>query len=782
MTSPSNTILIRAKFTCFCLALLGAALSISAISIAIGVYALLLAVSWSNESRKELPRLNQSVILLLFVLSAAASTAMTQYPRESIMGLVKYSQGFLLLYAGADAIRCRRDLWRAVGVLMAAQLLCAVSGIGQDWLGRDFILGRAPILFTAEKTRITGPFKHANDFATFLLAAPVIILSLLSGTLAAGKRLRSACLAIFMAVVVWALFRTMSRSAFLGVVSACTAVLLLNRSWKGLLLMAGLGAGVLAIPSSFQYRLMQLAGGQGTDFGERLFLIRASVRMIADRPWFGLGPNTYSRWFSFYNPPDPAAPVQMYSHNSFLQIGTEIGLVGLTLYIIFVGSTLFVLRPRIMAVKSKTADDLLRVGLWCSVIGLIVNALFESLLQSTQLRTLFWSLAGMAVAASALDARTHSRVILSHDWLNGMRGGEKCVESLLRLFPDAQIRTLLAEPSKLSEMISRRPIRTSFIQRLPQGVERYKWFLPLFPLAIRTLSPRPGECDLIISTSHCVAKGIRAPKGIPHICYCFTPMRYAWLFFDEYFGRLPAWIKPPVKLILSALRRWDQASSSGVTHFIAISEHVKKRIKKFYGRDAVVIYPPADLDYYTPPAEGEPREDFYLLVSALVPYKRPDLAVLACNHLKKRLVIIGTGPEMESLRKIAGPTVSFAGWASSEQIRDHYRRCKALIFPGEEDYGIVPVEAQGCGAPVIAYGVGGALETVRDGVTGLFFKDQTLDSLESAIAKAAGIPWDSAAIRTHAEKYSEPRFRDAMSRFVGEHCPGIDMSGEERRP
>lgn len=359
------------------------------------------------------------------------------------------------------------------------------------------------------------------------------------------------------------------------------------------------------------------------------------------------------------------------------------------------------------------------------------------------------------------------RVIFSHDWLNGMRGGEKCLESLIRLYPNCQIRTLLAQPAKLSDILRSKPIRTSFVQKIPGGVERYKWFLPLFPAAIRSLDPRPGECDLVISTSHCVAKGMRAPKNVRHICYCFTPMRYAWLFFDEYFGDFSPLLKPLVKAVLAWLRAWDRSASRHVTDFIAISEHVRKRIQKFYGRDAAVIYPPADLDFYTPaPGAGNARDDFYLLVSALVPYKRADLAVEACKRLGRRLVVIGSGPELERLKALGGPAIEFKGWADNADIRDHYRRCRALIFPGEEDYGIVPVEAQGCGAPVIAFGAGGALETVRDGVSGLFFDQQTVEGLTAAIRKSEAAAWDPAAIRANAERFGEPRFRAEFERYV----------------
>jgi len=369
------------------------------------------------------------------------------------------------------------------------------------------------------------------------------------------------------------------------------------------------------------------------------------------------------------------------------------------------------------------------------------------------------------------------KVAFFHDWLNGMRGGEKCLDSLLREYPEGEIYTLVHEPGAVSSRIESRPVVTSALQRLPGGRRFYKAFLPFLPRLARSVRARP--CDLVISTHHCVAKGFRKPApGVPHLCYCFTPMRYAWLFFDEYFGNFPAPLKAPLKRFLGSLRRWDLSTNGGVTHFVAISEHIRDRIRRFYGRDAAVIYPPVDTDFYRP-AAGPPREDFYLLVSALVPYKRPDLAVRALNELGQPLVVIGRGPEEKRLRRMAKPNVRFLGGASNETIRDHYRRCRALLFPGEEDFGIVPVEAQACGAPVVAFGRGGALETVRAGRTGVFFFEQSVESLLQALKKERLILWDPELIREQAEKFNEPRFREEFRRFVREQVLGAAAAPAE---
>ncbi|HMO04443.1 MAG TPA: glycosyltransferase [Kiritimatiellia bacterium] len=354
------------------------------------------------------------------------------------------------------------------------------------------------------------------------------------------------------------------------------------------------------------------------------------------------------------------------------------------------------------------------------------------------------------------------RAALAHDWLTGMRGGEKVLELLAAGFPDAPLHCLLHKPGSVSPVITNRPVHTSVLQRMPAIARTYRYYLPLFPLAIRTLGP--ADADLLISTSHCAAKALPHTRRTRHLCYCFTPMRYAWTFREEYFGasRLKHLALAP---LLGGLRRWDKANSAGVDRFVAISHHVRRRIEQFYGRDADVVYPPADTAYYTPDP-SIPREDFDLVVSALVPYKCVDLAVAAYTRTRRNLVVIGAGTEFERLSAAAGPTVRLLGWQPDDVIRDHYRRCRSLIFPGEEDFGIVPVEAMACGTPVVAFGQGGVTETVVNGTTGLFFHAQTADALAQASAAATDHPWDHNAIRTHAERFGQQAFINGLAASI----------------
>ena len=292
------------------------------------------------------------------------------------------------------------------------------------------------------------------------------------------------------------------------------------------------------------------------------------------------------------------------------------------------------------------------------------------------------------------------RVALVHDWLTGMRGGEKCLEVLCQAFPDATLHTLIHRKGALSPPIEAMTIRPSPLQRVPGVLDHYRRLLPMMPLATRAW--RFGDVDLVVSLSHCVAKMARPPLGVPHVCYCFTPMRYAWEGRDAY---LASWTDRPIRralanTLLDRLRHQDRATSGRVSHFVAISETVRDRIGRCYGRESRVIQPPVDVEFFTP--APLPREDFYLCVSALVPYKNLDQAVIACTRSNRPLVLIGSGPERARLERLAGPSVRFLGWQPDEVIRDHYRRCRALLFPGEEDFGIVPIEALGCEAPVIA--------------------------------------------------------------------------------
>ena len=355
------------------------------------------------------------------------------------------------------------------------------------------------------------------------------------------------------------------------------------------------------------------------------------------------------------------------------------------------------------------------------------------------------------------------RVVFSHDWLNGMRGGEKCLEALCELYPDGPIYTLFCEKRWISAPIARHSIITSKVQRFPGVFSFYRNYLPFFPYAVEAFSPEPA--DVLISTHHCVAKGIRKPEKSIHICYCFTPMRYTWGFFDEYFGKRNFFSKAFIAFFLKKIKKWDLKSNAGVDHFVAISQHIRNRIRLCYGREAEVIYPPVDTGFYSPdPAVI--REDFYLVVSALVAYKRVDLAVSAFNRMGKKLTVIGEGPEKKSLQKIAGKNIQFLGWQSDERIRGFYRRAKALVFPGEEDFGIVPVEMQACGGSVIAFEKGGALETVKDGGTGIFFKAATENSLIDAIHRFEVMTWDPQKARERALGFSRERFKTQMKSLV----------------
>ncbi len=353
-------------------------------------------------------------------------------------------------------------------------------------------------------------------------------------------------------------------------------------------------------------------------------------------------------------------------------------------------------------------------------------------------------------------------VTLCHDWLTGMRGGERVLEILCDGFPAAAIRTLIHNRQSVSDTINTHPIQTSPLQHLPGIFQSYRNFLPLFPAMLRSLAPASG--DLLISTSHCVAKSMRSAPRTPHLCYCFTPMRYAWLFEREYFGNNAAKALV-IKPVLSMLRRWDRKTADRVTHFVAISEHVRERVQKFYGREADVVFPPVDTGRLTP-LPGKPTKSFDLIVSALVPYKRIDLAVEAYRKLGSPLKIVGVGGEFSRLKAGAPENVSFLGWQKDEDILDLYRNCRMLVFPGQEDFGLVPLEAQACGSPVVAYARGGALETVKNGETGVLFDHQTPDSLADAVERCAAQDWNRERIRTHAERFGIEAFITGMDAMI----------------
>ncbi|MCS6865631.1 MAG: glycosyltransferase [Gemmataceae bacterium] len=362
-------------------------------------------------------------------------------------------------------------------------------------------------------------------------------------------------------------------------------------------------------------------------------------------------------------------------------------------------------------------------------------------------------------------------VALVHDWLTGMRGGEKCLEPVCRRWPQATLYTLIHKPGTVAPTIERLRIRPSFLNTLPQVDRYYRYLLPLMPLAAGW---RIADAELVVSFSHAVAKSAHAPNGVPHVCYCFTPMRYAWHLQQSYFPTTHRWgllTAKMVDLLLARLRAWDRQTARRVTHFVAISHTVRQRIYDCYQRQATVIYPPVDTEFYTPSHPA--REDFYLVVSALAPYKRFDLAIEACRKLGRRLIVIGTGQHAAKLQTLAGPHVQFLGWQPDTVIRDYLRRAKALLFPGEEDFGIVPLEAQACGCPVIGLGRGGLTETVLPWgqaaePTGVFFYEQTPDALCAAIEQFErdADRFDPRVARRQALRFRKERFERELLAYL----------------
>jgi glycosyltransferase involved in cell wall biosynthesis len=359
------------------------------------------------------------------------------------------------------------------------------------------------------------------------------------------------------------------------------------------------------------------------------------------------------------------------------------------------------------------------------------------------------------------------KVALIHDWLTGMRGGEKVLEVVCALYPDADIHTLFHWRGSVSPTIERHRIHTSFLQHLPLARTQYRRFLPLFPFAVERFDL--DGYDLVISSSHCAAKGVVPPGRSRHVCYCHSPMRYAWDQFDAYFGpaRVGAiasrWVYRPV---LARLARWDAATAGRVHRFVANSRHVAERIRRYYNREATIVYPPVDTVFYQPAAS--PSESHFLIVSAFVPYKRIDLAIEACQRAGAKLRLVGDGPDRARLARMSTSDVTFLGQLDDARLREEYQRATAVIMAGEEDFGIVPVEAQACGRPVVALARGGALETVIDGETGVLFSEPNSESLANALKRIAGMSFDSSRIRANAERFSRERHAEAMQVVISD--------------
>ena len=355
------------------------------------------------------------------------------------------------------------------------------------------------------------------------------------------------------------------------------------------------------------------------------------------------------------------------------------------------------------------------------------------------------------------------KVAIIHYWLVNMRGGEKVLEALLDLYPHADIYTHVFDEQAVSEKIVQRIKGVTFIQKLPMANKLYQSYLPLMPLALEQLDLR--EYDLILSSESGPAKGVITLPNSVHICYCHSPMRYVWDMYQDYYEHSSLLKKIVMPLLLHRLRLWDLASSFRVDYFIANSSFVKKRISKFYRRDSDVIYPPINTaDFYI----AEQVEDYYLMVGQLVAYKNTRLAVETFNKNGKPLVIIGTGAELANLKKIAGKNIQLLGYQSFDVIRQYYSRCKALIFPGVEDFGMVPIEAMASGRPVIALSQGGALDTVIDGETGVLFDVPDISALNGAINKFEENyqAFSSERIRLHAEQFDSAIFKSRIKEFI----------------
>ncbi|MDQ3487816.1 MAG: glycosyltransferase [Acidobacteriota bacterium] len=366
----------------------------------------------------------------------------------------------------------------------------------------------------------------------------------------------------------------------------------------------------------------------------------------------------------------------------------------------------------------------------------------------------------------ALPAR---RVAIVHDWLTGMRGGEKVLEAICELYPGATLFTLVRVPGSVSERIESHPIRTSFAQRLPRAARWYRHYLPLYPAAVETFDL--DDYDLVLSSSHCAVKSVITRGDASHVCYCHSPMRYAWDQFGAYFGaeQVGEWPSRALRPVMAGLARWDASTAHRVDRFLANSQYVAGRIGRYYNRRSSVVYPPVDTDFYRPAAGRATNRSGALVVSALVPYKRIDVAIEASRLTGIPLRIVGQGPEEARLRaSAAGASVEFLGWRTDEEIRELYRGAGAVLLPGTEDFGIVPVEAQACGTPVVAFAEGGARETVIDGITGALVNDRSAVAFADAVAGVAGGRLQSDAIRTNAERFSIAAFKANFQAAVDE--------------
>lgn len=381
-------------------------------------------------------------------------------------------------------------------------------------------------------------------------------------------------------------------------------------------------------------------------------------------------------------------------------------------------------------------------------------------------------MAAGALSTSAFGARPQNgatasleqlRVAIAHDWFVRYAGSERVVGEMLHLLPQARLLTTLHAKDALPSEFAH--AEASFLQRIPGATSHHEWLLPLMPLAWR-LAPTPEDVDVVISSSHACAKGVRVPTAVPHICYCHTPMRYAW-DFDAERRRFPRAVRLPARALMAGFRRWDVRAASSVTRFVANSSAVARRVRRYYGRDADVVHPPVRTDFFTP--GGEPA-GFFLYVGRLVSYKSAELVVRTFAELpRERLIVVGRGHMDQALRRIATPNVTFLPSVDDGELRELYRRACALVFPADEDFGIAMVEAQACGTPVIGLAGSGADDIVVPGVTGWLLEDQTVPGLRRLIREASTRCLDQATIASHAARFSASRFRDQLADVIRDH-------------
>ena len=370
------------------------------------------------------------------------------------------------------------------------------------------------------------------------------------------------------------------------------------------------------------------------------------------------------------------------------------------------------------------------------------------------------------------------KVAIVHDWLVTYGGGERVVEQMLALYPDADIYTLVYDKKKMASHFPPEKVRASFMQKIPCATKLYTKLLNWMPKAFESFDF--SGYDLVIASSSSCAKGIITPPAVPYLAYIHSPMRYAWDAYFDYYRASGTLTRFFMRRWMPFLRQWDYVSSQRIDTVVANSRYIARRIKKFWNRDAQVIHPPVDVERLSP--DGSPADDFYVAFSRFVPYKRLDLAITACGELGRKLVVIGGGSQEKELKALATryEGISFTGRISDDEVRRHLQRCRALIFCAEEDFGIIPVEAQACGRPVIAYGRGGAKETVIDGKTGVFFDAQSADSLMQAVRRFERLEQDGAfdaqEIAAHAQQFSAARFRRELQAAVEATCRRVAES------